>query len=201
MRKNALGVIRDLMRATIIAGIALVLQSAWSPAGAESVAQRDHARDVRVFHTPDGGGSLDPHQSNGDLHSYTVTYTKGTVEVTEHYRNLALDGGRLLLGGTFKLANGKTPQVAIRADRSHRQGSARLHGRPGCEVNHRINYKDATLRIQLAPACLHSPAWLRFQPAVVWIRHDAGGRRVFSADIAPGSGLRGTNFGVKIHQG
>lgn len=171
-----------------------------APAGAQTLHGTDAGHDVQKFDMSAFTQRVAPGHADADLKRYTVDYGPGAIRVTETFRALDHSEPVLAVGGSFKLPDGSTHDLVVRAGKGNWRGTAKLQRRPACAIRHHLDYATAQAVIVVPASCLGSPAWVRFEADAIttdrWKKPT-----YFYGDAAPARSVTVDRYTARIHRG
>ncbi|HET8591764.1 MAG TPA: hypothetical protein VFM01_19150 [Nakamurella sp.] len=170
------------------------------PASAQTLHGTDTGHDVQKFDMSAFTHKVAPAHADADLLRYTVDYGPRAIRVTETYRALDHSEPLLAVGGTFKLPDGSTHDLVLRAQKGNWRGTAKLQHRPACAIRHHLDYAKAQSVIVVPASCLGTPAWVRFAAAAVTTDHWKK-PTYFYADAAPAKSVTQDRYTARIFRG
>lgn len=171
-----------------------------APASAQTLRGIDPGHDVQKFDTTTFTHTKAAGHPDADLRRYAVQYRGDTIRVTETFRALDHSEPVLAVGGSFKLPDGSSHDLIVRAQKGNWGGTAKLAKRPGCALSHHLDYANARAVITVPASCLGTPQWIRFEFDAVTTDSWRNPSYLY-ADVAPGTSIMRDRYTPRIHRG
>ena len=171
-----------------------------APASAQTLRGSDPGHDVQKFDTMTFSHAKAAGHANADLKRYAVHYRGATIQVVETFRALDHSEPVLAVGGSFKLPDGTTHDLVVKAQKGNWGGTAKLARRPGCALTHHLDYANARAVITAPASCLGTPDWVRFEFDAVTTDSWKNPSYLY-ADVAPGTSVMRDRYSPRIHRG
>jgi len=171
-----------------------------APASAQTLRGTDPGHDVQKFDTATFSHTKAAGHADADLRRYVVQYRGATIRVTETFRALDHSEPVLAVGGTFKLPDGSSHDLIVRAQKGSWGGTAKLENRPGCALSHHLDYANARAVITVPASCLGTPKWIKFEFDAVTTDSWRNPSYLY-ADVAPGTSIMRDRYTPRIHRG
>lgn len=171
-----------------------------APASAQTLRGTDPGHDVQKFDTATFSHTKAAGHADADLRRYVVQYRGATIRVTETFRALDHSEPVLAVGGTFKLPDGSSHDLIVRAQKGSWGGTAKLENRPKCALSHHLDYANARAVITVPASCLGTPKWIKFEFDAVTTDSWRNPSYLY-ADVAPGTSIMRDRYTPRIHRG
>ena len=156
----------SLRRAAAVAVTVVTALMIAPPAVAGQMSVRDPRGDMWVIEE----GSTDPDPAPaariGDFVRTTFRHTNSQVVVRSKFVELERTGRRFVMWTNLQARNGRRWSAGVTTTPRDRDGSTVLFTGTGtditCNVGHRVNYRQNTVRLSIPRRCLDTPRSLRF---------------------------------------
>ena len=159
--------VRRLLRYAAVPVVVLVTLPLSVPAFAADLTVTDGRGDMWVIREGSTTAAQAPRASIGDFVRTTFRHTDRRVAVRSKFVELAREGRRFRMWVDLRDQAGRRVFALVETTRRDRNGRTRMFTGSGrdiaCNISHRVDYAQNTVRVSFPRRCLNNPRTLQFR--------------------------------------